>query len=65
MTTKDKLLHIAAQMDQLKREIHALAQPVSHGGAPDVSLAASHKLGVVQGFLFYGARKLTEVADAL
>ena len=65
MTTREKLLHIAAQMEQLKRELEAIGRPISMGGAADISMAASHGIGVAQSFLFYGAGKLTKIAGEL
>jgi len=46
VSTKEKLAHFAAQLDQLEREIEALAGPVENGGAADLSFFASHELGI-------------------
>ena len=65
MTTKMKLTHIAAQLDQLKRELDALAQPVCEGGAVDISFWASHELGRVTFTLGLQARTLMKLAQPL
>ncbi len=65
LTTKQSLLHIAAQMEQLKRELSAISRPVSEGGSADISFPASHALGIAESYLVYGAKKLLEVAVSL
>lgn len=65
MTTREKLLHIAAQLEQLKRELQAISRPVSEGGAADISLPASHRLGRVQSNIFYSVSDLTKLAGEL
>lgn len=62
MTTKDKLLHLAAQIDQHRRELLALAGPINQGGATDISFAASHTLGVAASLMSSTSAILTQVA---
>lgn len=65
MTTRAKLLHLAAQIHQLRRELWQIGLPVSEGGAADISFAASHQLGVVHNSLGYHADTLTRLAKTL
>lgn len=55
LSTKDKLLHIAGQLHQLRRELYEC------GKDPDYSFAASHAMGVIASGLGYDADKLTEL----
>lgn len=65
LTTKDKLLHIAAQIDQLARELEAIGAPIAQGGASDISFAASHTIGVELTMLHSASRKLQQLAGTL
>lgn len=65
LSTKERLLHIAAQCEQLSRELSTIGAPVSEGGASDISFAASHQLGVALGSLRYTASRLTKLAGNL
>lgn len=65
MTTRDKLLNLAARMDQLRRELLALAGPVNEGGAPDISFPASHVLGTAELMMGEASRRLMRVAAEL
>ena len=65
MTTRDKLLDIAARAYQLSRELEAIGAPVAQGGADDISFAASHQIGCSLGSLRYTSTKLTKLANDL
>ena len=56
MTIKDKLLHIAAQISQLKRELEAI------GKDQTISLGASHECGVIQWYFVTVVDKLTKLS---
>lgn len=65
MTTKDKLLHIAAQLDQIVRELEAIGAPVSQGGAADISFAASHVIGTVLMSIGFASKRLVVLSGNL
>ena len=65
MTTKDKLLEIAAQCEQLRILLHSIGKPIREGGANDISFAASHEIGTIMACLEMCSRKLTRVSGNL
>jgi len=65
MTTQQKLNHYAAQLQQMNRELNVLAGPVSQGGAKDISLAASHSVGVAISLIHSAAAKLMRTAGEI
>ena len=58
LTTKTKLLHFAAQVDQLKNELRYL----QHESATSVGLSANHMMGTIQSLLGVASSRLTELA---
>ena len=57
MKVSNMLLHWAAQLDQITREMEVLANYSKFG------LAASHEIMVCRGNIIYDSRKLVGLAD--
>ena len=55
-TTKDKLLHVAAQIDQLQTELKECQKDLSY------SLSANHRMGVVMSLLSTASKYLMQIA---
>jgi hypothetical protein len=55
-TTKDRLLHLAAQLEQIARELGSCQAD------PSYSLPANHSMGVAMGMIHYSAQRLIRIA---
>lgn len=60
MTTQQKLLAIAAQLEQIHRELDAIGKD-----APDISFPASHRIGRAMSSIWYAAKDLTTLSGDL
>lgn len=56
---RERLLHLAAQLDQLNRELDAV------GVSKEISFAASHSVGVIQSLLRAASRRIQQIAGGL